>query len=207
MTESLYHFVLSGALLGLTAGISPGPLLTLVIAQTIRHNRTEGIKVALSPLITDLPIIAMAFLLYTRLSGFDTVLAIIAFAGGIFVAHLGIDTLRSRGIDPELKEENPGSMKRGIMANFLSPHAYIFWATVGTPILFRAYELSILSAILFLGSFYTLLVGSKIIIAILVARSKAVLNQKIYMIIMRILGIILLCFSLLFFYEGIKYLK
>lgn len=207
MTESLYQFVLSGALLGLTAGISPGPLLTLVVAQTIRHNRNEGIKVAVSPLITDLPIISAAFLLYTRLTEFDTLLAAISFAGGLFVAWLGVGTLRTKGFDPDLSVDSPGSMKKGIIANFLSPHAYLFWATVGTPILFRANERSLLAAILFLLSFYTLLVGSKITVAFLVAGTKTILNQKVYVIITRVLGIVLLVFSLLFFYEGISYLS
>ena len=46
-------FIVMGAIFGFAAGISPGPLLTLVITETIKHNKTEGIKVALAPLITD----------------------------------------------------------------------------------------------------------------------------------------------------------
>ncbi|MDY6953588.1 MAG: LysE family translocator, partial [Thermodesulfobacteriota bacterium] len=46
-----------GIVLGLSAGFAPGPLLALVISQTLRHNAVEGLKVALAPLVTDLPII------------------------------------------------------------------------------------------------------------------------------------------------------
>ena len=38
----------SGLILGLPAGLVPGPLLALVITQSLKHNMKEGIKVALA---------------------------------------------------------------------------------------------------------------------------------------------------------------
>ena len=52
----MFSALTAGILLGLSAGFAPGPLLTLVIAQTLKHNVREGIKVALAPLISDFPI-------------------------------------------------------------------------------------------------------------------------------------------------------
>jgi len=43
---------------GFNAGISPGSLSTLIIAQTLRHNLREGMKVAIAPILTDAPIVA-----------------------------------------------------------------------------------------------------------------------------------------------------
>jgi len=51
---------LSGVLPVLSSGLSPGPLLTLDLTQIIKHNRAEGIMVAISPMITDLPIILIS---------------------------------------------------------------------------------------------------------------------------------------------------
>ena len=56
MTASL-AFLLTGALLGLSGGLAPGPLLTLVANETLRHGARAGIGVALAPLLTDLPIV------------------------------------------------------------------------------------------------------------------------------------------------------
>jgi hypothetical protein len=50
----------SGAFLGLSCGLAPGPLLALVVAQTLRHGLREGCKMALTPLVTDAPIIIIA---------------------------------------------------------------------------------------------------------------------------------------------------
>lgn len=206
-TESTFQFLIAGSLLGLTSGISPSPLLTLVIAQTIKHNTKEGIKVAISPLITDLPIILIALFIFNRLSQFAIVLAIVSFAGGIFLAYLGVESLKTKAFDLNIQEHRSDSLKKGIIANFLSPSPYLFWTTVGTPLIAKAFAVSLLTSVLFLISFYALLIGAKIIIAILVARTKAFIEQKIYIGIMKFLGITLLIFSFFFFYDGIKYLK
>jgi len=60
--------LLAGIVMGLTAGFSPGPLSTLVITQTLRHGLKEGVKVAVAPLMTDLPIIAASLLLLSRVA-------------------------------------------------------------------------------------------------------------------------------------------
>ena len=43
--------------LGLAAGFAPGPLLVLVISETLQHSTRAGIKVAFAPVITDLAIV------------------------------------------------------------------------------------------------------------------------------------------------------
>lgn len=207
MMENTLHYLTVGALLGLSAGVSPGPLLTLVLTQTIKHNRTEGIKVAMSPLITDLPIILMALFVFSRIAEFDTALGIISIVGGVFVVYLGIESIKSKGINLDLQGSKSESIKKGIIANFLSPSPYLFWATVGTPLIFKAFGVSLLTAVLFLTAFYALLIGSKITIAIVVSRTKVFIRQNTYVLIMRFLGVVLLLFSILFFYDGITYLN
>lgn len=207
ITENTVHFLTVGAVLGLTAGISPGPLLTLVLTQTIKHNKIEGIKVAISPLITDLPIVIITLLVFNRLAQFDIVLAIISFVGGLFLAYLGWESIKSQGLNIDLQSTDSGSLKKGVIANFFNPSPYVFWATIGAPYIFKAFGISLATAILFLVSFYVVMIGSKVIIALIVARTKVFIDQKLYIAIMRFLGIVLLAFSILFFYDGISYLK
>ena len=61
-----FTFLLSGVIFGLTLGVSPGPLLTLVISETLKHNRKEGIKVAIALTITDLPIVLITLLILSK---------------------------------------------------------------------------------------------------------------------------------------------
>lgn len=55
MVEGL-EFLISGIVFGLAAGVAPGPLLALVFSETLKYGKKEGVTVAISPLITDLPI-------------------------------------------------------------------------------------------------------------------------------------------------------
>ena len=205
-TLATLKFFTVGALFGLTAGLSPGPLLTLVISETLKHNKREGIKIAISPLITDIPIVLISFFVFSRLSQFSSILGAISILGGIFIAFLAYETLKTRELNIHLTGTQASSLKKGIIANFLSPHPYLFWVTVGAPLALKAFETNLLALILFLLSFYVFLIGSKMIIALLVSRSKLLLTNIIYLWTMRLLGIVLLLFSLLFIYEGVKYL-
>ena len=60
-------YLLLGLSLGFSAGLSPGPLLTLVITRSLADGFWPGLRVALSPLITDVPIIVLSLLLFRAL--------------------------------------------------------------------------------------------------------------------------------------------
>ena len=132
-------FLLSGILLGLSSGLSPGPLLTLVVSETLRHGARAGIGVALAPLLTDLPIILAAVLLLRPLTDQTVPLALINLGGGLYLAWLGIQGVRFRGA--ELEPSDPaGSLRRGVIANFLNPSPYLFWLAVGAPTVLAAWR-------------------------------------------------------------------
>lgn len=208
MTEllSTIKFFSLGAFLGLTAGMSPGPLLTLVISETLKHNLKEGIKIAISPLVTDIPIVLASIFIFSRLSQFDSVLGIISILGAIFIGYLGYETIAVK----ELKIGDAGipvnTLKKGILANFLSPHPYLFWVTVGAPLAFKALNVNVFALILYFVGFYICLVGSKIGVAYIVAKSKVIFSNILYLWIMRLVAIALFVFSAFFFFEGLKYL-
>ncbi len=63
--------LLVGAMFGLSAGFAPGPLLTLVVTQTLQYSVREGIRVSMAPLITDVPIILISFFILSRLATFE----------------------------------------------------------------------------------------------------------------------------------------
>jgi threonine/homoserine/homoserine lactone efflux protein len=194
-----------GAVFGLTAGISPGPLLTLVISETLRHNKREGIKIAVAPLITDIPIVLSTIFILSKMLHSDIVLGLISILGGIFIAYLGIDTIRSKGIEIDVQDLKLKSIRKGIIVNILSPHPYIFWLMVGAPITLKAYQASPLAAFAFIIAFYVLLVGSKISIALVVDRSRAYLKNKVFIWTLRILGLILFIFAIILIKEGMTY--
>jgi threonine/homoserine/homoserine lactone efflux protein len=193
----------SGVLFGLYAGFSPGPLLALVVSETLRHGARAGIRVALAPLITDFPIIALSILLLAQLARFQIILGIISLVGGIVVMKLAWESLRTRGVNVDVQNVRPQSLRRGIVVNFLNPSPYLFWISVGGPIMIRAAQHNNWRAAAFLLGFYPLLVLSKMVLALVVGRSRDFLTGRIYIYIMRALGVVLFAFAMVLFKDGL----
>ena len=135
------------------------------------------------------------------------VLSLISFAGAIFIFILGFETFRLKNINLTIQNQKPRSLHKGILANFFSPHPYLFWLTIGIPVAFQAWKSGWVNAVLFFLAFYIFLIGSKIGIALLIEHSKAFISSRIYFWIMKILGLVLFLFSSFFIYEGIKFLR
>ncbi len=186
----LNDYLVLGASLGLAAGMSPGPLLTYTIVATLRGGFKAGLSVGIAPLLTDVPIIVLALLLLHFLP--SQVLQVLNVAGGVFVIYLGWETIRSGAKTPTLElQENVDvrrELGRGLLVNFLNPNPYLFWGTVGGPLLLRAYKEFPLYAVMFLLVFYTLLVGSHVGVAVLVHRQRGVLQGVWYRRVLWVLG-------------------
>jgi threonine/homoserine/homoserine lactone efflux protein len=200
------HFLVLGIVLGLSAGFAPGPLLTLVISETLQHDVRSGVKVALAPIVTDLPIILLTCLVLAKLANFHALLGFVSLAGGFFVLRMGYQSLRSHGVEIRLGETKPRSLAKGIVTNLLSPHPYLFWFGVGAPTVVKAAQSDLSLPLFFICGFYTCLVGSKLALALLVGKTKTFLRGTTYIYTMRFLGLLLCILSLILFKDGLALL-
>lgn len=172
---------LLGFSLGLAAGISPGPLLSLVMRTSLERGFWAGVRVALSPLLTDAPIIALCLLVVNALpASFTTLLGLL---GGAFVIYLGIEGIKAAG-HAKLEQHEPVKQSqdflRGALVNVLSPHPWLFWLGIGAPTLHNAYRMGAIHAAGFLLGFFSLLIGMKIGLAFMISSGKRFLTPKTY---------------------------
>jgi len=197
--------LISGMALGLSAGLSPGPMLTLVVAQTLRHGIREGAKVALAPLLTDTPIVIACLLFLSVFSNMEPALGVISVFGGLYLFYLGMHSMRFKAVDLE-ENVDPKSLKKGLVVNFLNPSPYLFWTSIGGPLVLKASSTSLVAAAAFVLPFYAMLVGSKIVVAIVSGRSRNLMESRHYTVIVKILGLVLIGFGVLFLRDGLTYL-
>jgi threonine/homoserine/homoserine lactone efflux protein len=193
---------LLGVTLGLGAGLAPGPLMALVIRATLEGGFAAGARVACGPLVTDLPIVLFAVLLAAELP--DAALGALGIAGGLFVAYLGVEALRDVPAPAEEVVGAPvaGSVRRGALVNLLNPHPWVFWITVGAPILGDA---GLAGAIGFLIPFYVLLIGAKIVLAAgLGAGRERLVRGRGYAAALRAAGALMLVAGVLLIVEGVR---
>ena len=70
----------------------------------------------------------------------------------------------------------------------------------------KALTVNIFSPLVFISAFYAFLVGSKILLAILVGKSKAFLSGDAYIYTMRFLGLLLGVLAFALFIDGLNLL-
>jgi len=202
----MLYYLFSGITLGLSAGLSPGPLLALVLSETIHHGKKAGVFVAIAPVLTDVPIILLSLLLIDLLSSSELVFGFLSVFGGLYLIWLARENFMIREFSVTTSGEGR-SLQKGILVNFLNPSPYIFWISIGAPTVLKGWNEDSLKPILFLAGFYVCLVGSKILIAILVGIYRTKIRDKTYRAINRFLGFLLILLAAKFLYDGIIYLR
>ncbi len=168
--------LLAGLTVGLAAGISPGPLQTLVVTSALERGFGAGWRVAVAPLLVDAPVVAVAALLASSVpSGALNGLGVV---GGIVVGGTGLWSLARSGRAVAAEDGGgAGDVWRGMVVNATSPHPWVFWLTAGGPLLVSGWRSAPWRGVAFVAGFYLLLVGSKVALAWVVARSRHLLAQ------------------------------
>ncbi len=192
-----------GLSLGVTAGISPGPLLALMISETIRGNMIRGIKVALAPLFTDIPLILAIMFILKHIKNLYLLLGVVSLIGSSFLFYLGYTNLKTETILLHQPDTTSKSLKKGLLTNVLNPHPYIFWFFIGVPILIKV---DFFERVIFVSSFLFGIVGSKICLAVLVEKGKMIIDSNYYLKMIKLLGFVLIFFGLLLLRDGFNYL-
>lgn len=195
--------------LGIGAGVTPGPLVGLIISETLRNGWQSGMLVAFAPPLGDVVVVSLCFLVLIRLP--ESLLPFLGISGGLYVLFLAWETFRTVS-PPSLTGETETvnhrrSLGKGLMVNLLNPHPYIFWLTVAGPLVAQSYQQSAFGSIIaFVGGFYSCLVGSKLLLALLVHGGRARLQGKGYQLALRASGGLLLLFALILMWGGIQQL-
>ena len=96
-----------------------------------------------------------------------------------------------------------GGRGTGAVVNALNPHPYLFWVTVGVPMILKVRQVDPIAPWLFILGFYVFLVGSKVFIALIVGRFRTFLEGKVYLYIMRGLGVVLAGFAVYLFWDAL----
>jgi threonine/homoserine/homoserine lactone efflux protein len=200
-------YLLQGLAFGLLAGILPGPVMMFAIGQVIKKGAFEGIKVQLGATMLDVVKIILAFALFSVLPVSDTLLGIIAIMGSIFLLYMAYGNFTYQ---PQLEIPRGITslpLTQGILGNILNAASYVFWFTVGGPLMIAAQKAgNNVTVIFFVLGFLLSITAIGIAVAFLASRIKYYLSSAYYIYAIKALGIVLVIFSLLFLKQAINYL-
>jgi threonine/homoserine/homoserine lactone efflux protein len=145
---------------------------------------------------------------------------VLSMVGGVFVLWLGVQMVNEARhatlLQPSAPQRPRVDMQRGMMVNVLNPHPWLFWMTVGAPLLVGFWRQGVWQAVAFVAGFYLLLVGAKVAVAGAVAAAIAGaqganaggrtswLTDGRYRLMLLISAGLLLFFGLLLFLQGVR---
>ncbi len=196
-------YILQGAALGFAGAVTPGPFQTYLISESLSGGWRRGAPIAFAPLLSDLPIITLSLILLNQLP--ETFLRVISIAGGAFALYLAwrlwLGWRKGADLPEEDANSTKGSLWRGVIANFLTPGPYLFWALVSGPILLSALRGSIAFGATFLIGFYGAMVTSLMGIALIFSQARR-LGPRVVHVLLLISIIILILFAGLLLKQG-----
>lgn len=178
-------YLFAGLNFGFAAGISPGPLATLVITRTLERGLGAGLRVAMAPLITDSVIILVTFFFVTALPPWGV--TFLSVTGSLYILYLAWEIIQSArtatlAVGAGVVEGSAGGdLGRGVLVNLLSPSPWLFWIAVGSPTLAKAATVvGPAGIVVYLLGFYLMLVGGKMGLAVAVAGGRRFLTDRWY---------------------------
>ena len=202
-TDLILSLAIAGATLGIVEGIKPGPLLTMVIRETLSGGIRAGLWTAAAPIFTDGPLVIFSLFAAAWIATNPSALLVITLAGAIFLAQMGYECF---GLEPpNMDEDAPpptGSFLRGVITNLLNPNVYVFWFLIGGPLMASAADEEILAPIAYAITFLVTIMLTKAAIAYAIHRASGNISAIVYRRLLAICGLVMIGFSLYYAMEA-----
>ena len=201
--DLILSLALAGALLGVVEGIKPGPLLTMVIRETLSGGLRAGIWTAAAPVFTDGPLIVLSLVAAAWIATQTSVLLAITVAGAVFLAYMGIECFSLELPDVASHDAPPkASFLRGITTNLLNPGVYVFWFLIGGPLMASAVNQELLAPVAYALTFLGTIILTKVCIAYIISKSSQGITPQTYRKLLSVCGVVMLCFSLYYVWQA-----
>lgn len=205
LTMSVLTYVAQGIGYGFVAAVQPGPFQTYLISQTLSRGWRRSLSIALAPIVSDGPIIALVLLALTQIPA--SLQRALYVAGGLFALYLARGTFVAwhhfdTAALPECTADQRGLLKAAI-ANVLSPGPYLYWSLVTGPILLAGWRESPINGIGLLAGFYAAMIGTLAGIVLLFGTARQ-LGPKVTRALLGVSAVALACFGVYQLWLGIR---
>ncbi len=191
--------IFTGFVFGVAAGLSPGPLMALLISETLKGHKKNGILVSISPIITDIPILIVSLLILDKIKEVQHLLSVVYFIGAFVLFYLGYKNIKLKKL--HIETDLTGSLKKGVILNILNPYTYLFWFFIGAPYVSNA---GVVGGTLFTIFFFIGITGSMILIAVFTQRLKRFIESRYYIYLLRFIGVLFIVFGFVLIKDGIS---
>lgn len=193
-------------LIAYSGAVMPGPLLTYNINQSMRVGVRSGLLLITGHAILEVATIALLFLGVGTFLSTQTAQIVIGSAGGalliIFGAVMIKDVIQGRAkldLPGNGKEKSGGLVLNGILISAMNPYFMIWWTVVGLGLMLTAFKAyGIVGIAVFFAGHILADFSWYVLISFLVSRTRKLINEKAYKIVVVILAMALIGFGINF---------
>jgi threonine/homoserine/homoserine lactone efflux protein len=195
----------SGSDLRLCSSGTTGRVSTYLVSQTLSNGWRRTLPAALSPLISDGPIILLVLLVLSHVpAGLQQVLR---FAGGVFLLYLAAGAWKTwrkyTGTVPAVVQSPRQSLLRAAVVNLLNPNPYLGWSLVLGPLLLKGWHETPAHGIALVVGFYLTMILTLAAIIMLFAAAQN-LGPRVNHALIGASAVGLACFGLYQLWSGTR---
>lgn len=200
--------IVFGAGFAFAAAVQPGPLQAFLVSRALTSGWKRTLPACLSPLVSDLPIVAIVLLVLGRLplraqQG-------LRIAGGVLLVYLAWSTLRqwreAAAKSVEATASAPRTLFQAALVNILNPNPYISWSLILGPIVVTAWRARPANAVALLVTFYAILIATMIVMVVVVGTARF-LNARLQRALIGISAFVLAALGVYLFAAGVIALR
>ena len=197
---------LLGAGFGFQGSVSPGPLQTIIISETLSHGVRSSWRAAVISPCSDPIALVVAIFVVSNIP--DAVLAIIAFLGASLLIRFAWAQFRTSEKDFDFQAKPRSSFLAIWLTNVLNPILWIFSFSINALQISSYYRENGLGvAATYLASFFISICFFNLTTACVVAKLKQIFNVRWLVNINRALGVFLVVVALRFVLMGMTKLS
>jgi len=186
--------ILTAFVLGIFAGLAPGPYTTMVAATAFERGFRAAVPLAAAPLFTDLLPLVLTSLILTTLS--PGALSTLGFIGGVAVVGIGVLLLvKYWGEDAPLEDPHgaPSTVRlwHVVLSTSVSPAPWLFWLGIASPLFLSFWHQGWREGAIFLVVLFATNIGSALSLAWAASHGGRVLDPRWRRRVLRTAGVAL----------------
>jgi len=188
--------------IALSGAMAPGPLLGAVIAASARQGFKSGPLILIGHALVEVLLVGVILMGLGRFVHTPGVLTAVALVGSLVLVYFGagmIIAARTVRLERAAVTAEPAQLiVSGAAMSLANPYWAVWWLTIGLGLLLAAQQKGLTAiGVFFLGHILADFAWFAFV-AYVIARGKRLLSTRAYRMIIRLCGILLICFGAYF---------
>jgi threonine/homoserine/homoserine lactone efflux protein len=196
--------LLSVVVISFSGVMMPGPMFAITLAKSYR-SPWAGVWISLGHAIIEVPLILLIYFGFARFFENETVRLVLSVLGSGMIVFLGVSMFRARTeVVRRGKDLSYNAFTAGILTTGFNPLFLVWWATIGSMLIMRIIEFSIIGLVAFTLVHWSCDLAWLSLVSNVIYRTHSFWGQKFQECIFIICSLLLVGFGAWFLISGIQ---